>query len=487
MTYNVKKHFSFACLMLIVFITIGMIMPSTIHAEKETLKVGTDTNYVPFEFLDQETGEYVGFDIDLMDAIAEEVGFDYELEPMDYNGLIPALQTNNLDIAIAGITINEERQATIDLSDPYYDAGTAVLVREDEEDIQEIDDLKGKVVAAKQGTSSYDAVMELDGIKEVVPFPNIDQAYMELEKNSADAVVFDLPALLYYINTSGQGKAKVIDGLLEGQTFGIGLPKGSPLTAEINLALEKIKEDGTYDELHEKWFGEEAMEETKAEEGGLSFQYAIDAFPTLMQGVKYTVYITVIGILIGLVLGIIFGFGRLSKNIIIYILSSIYVQVLRGTPIMIQALYIYFAIPMLLSTEINPLVAGISAIALNAGAYIAEIVRGAVNSIDKGQVEAGRSLGLNRFQTMYKIVWPQAFKRMIPPLGNQFIISLKDTSLLTVIGVGELTRQGTIVVATNFRAVEIYTMVAILYLAMTLSITLILRLIEKGWISHDRS
>lgn len=260
MTYNVKKHFSFACLMLIVFITVGMITPSTIHAEKETLKVGTDTNYVPFEFLDQETGEYVGFDIDLMDAIAEEVGFDYELEPMDYNGLIPALQTNNLDIAIAGITINEERQATIDLSDPYYDAGTAVLVREDEEDIQEIDDLKGKVVAAKQGTSSYDAVMELDGIKEVVPFPNIDQAYMELEKNSADAVVFDLPALLYYINTSGQGKAKVIDGLLEGQTFGIGLPKGSPLTAEINLALEKIKEDGTYDELHEKWFGEEAME-----------------------------------------------------------------------------------------------------------------------------------------------------------------------------------------------------------------------------------
>lgn len=474
-----KKYIPFIFITLITILGISTIAAPNINAEKETLKIGTDTNYVPFEFLDQEAGEYVGFDIDLIDAIAEEVGFNYELEPMDYNGLIPALQTNNLDIAIAGITINEERKATIDLSDPYYDAGTAVLVREDEEDITEIDDLEGKVVAAKQGTSSYDAVMELDDIKEVVPFPNIDQAYMELEKGSADAVVFDLPALLYYINTNGQGKAKVIDGLLEGQTFGIGLPKGSPLTAEINLALEKIKEDGTYDELHEKWFGEAAMEETEAEEAGLNFQYAIDAFPTLMQGVKYTVYITVVGILIGLILGVIFGFGRISNNLIIYGLSSIYVQVLRGTPIMIQALYIYFAIPMLLSTEINPLVAGISAIALNAGAYIAEIVRGAVNSIDKGQIEAGRSLGLTKFQTMYKIVWPQAFKRMIPPLGNQFIISLKDTSLLTVIGVGELTRQGTIVVATNFRAVEIYTMVAILYLIMTLSITFILRLIEK--------
>lgn len=475
------KRLSIIGMMFVMLFTVWSITTPTISAKEKVLKVGTDTNYVPFEFLDQETNEYVGFDIDLMDAIAEEVGFEYDLKPMDYNGLIPALQTNNLDIAIAGITINDERKATIDLSDPYYDAGTAVLVREDEEDITEIDDLAGKVIAAKQGTSSYDAVMELDGVEkdDVIPFPNIDQAYMELEKGSADAVVFDLPALLYYINTNGQGKAKVIDGLLEGQTFGIGLPKGSPLTAEINLALEKIKEDGTYDELHEKWFGEGAIEKTDAEEAGLSFQYAIDALPTLMEGVKYTIFITVVGILIGLLLGIIFGFGRISGNFIIYGLSSIYVQVLRGTPIMIQALYIYFAIPMLLGTEINPLVAGITAIALNAGAYIAEIVRGAVHSIDKGQIEAGRSLGLSQFQTMYKIVWPQAFKRMIPPLGNQFIISLKDTSLLTVIGVGELTRQGTIVVATNFRAVEIYTMVAILYLIMTLSITFILRLIEK--------
>ena len=479
MQHILNKLFSILSFVLITVLAVTSMGIDNVHAEKQTLKVGTDTNYVPFEFLDQETGEYVGFDIDLMDAIAEEIDFDYELKPMDYNGLIPALQTNNLDIAIAGITINEERKATIDLTDPYYDAGTAVLVREDEKEITEIDDLAGKVVAAKQGTSSYDAVMELDGIKEVVPFPNIDQAYMELDKGSADAVVFDLPALLYYINTGGQGKAKVIDGLLEGQTFGIGLPKGSPLTAEINLALEKIKEDGTYDELHEKWFGEAALEDVEAEEAGLSFSYAIDALPTLMQGVKYTIFITVVGILIGLLLGVIFGFGRLSNNVIIYGISSIYVQVLRGTPIMIQALYIYFAIPMLLSTEINPLVAGITAIALNAGAYIAEIVRGAVESIDQGQVEAGRSLGLSKWQTMYKIVWPQAFKRMIPPLGNQFIISLKDTSLLTVIGVGELTRQGTIVVATNFRAVEIYTMVAILYLVMTLSITFILRLIEK--------
>src|SRR5699024_7131070 len=283
----------------------------------------------------------------------------------------------------------------------------------------------------------------------------------------ADAAVFDLPSLIYYIKTNPDSGLRVLDDLLEGQTFGIALPKGSPLTNEVNMALATLKEDGTYDEIFDKWFGGvddpnvDVVEQTGDGGFSLDMSYAIDALPILMQGVQYTILISVAGLVIGLIIGIIVGFGRLAKNKLLYGLSSIFVQVIRGTPVMIQALYIYFAIPMMLDTEINPLTAGIIAISINAGAYIAEIVRGAVDSIDKGQMEAGRSLGLNHFQTMRKIIWPQAFKRMVPPLGNQFIISLKDTSLLTVIGVGELTRQGTIVVATNFRAVEIYTMVAI--------------------------
>lgn len=447
-----------------------------VNAKSEIIQVGTDTNYVPFEFLDQESGEYIGFDIDLMDAIAEEVGFEYELRPMDYAGIIPALQTGNLDIGIAGITINPVREETIDFSKPYYDAGTAVLVKGDEEEIKTIDDLEGKVVATKQGTSSYDYIKDMEGLKKVVPFPNIDQAYLELEKGSADAVVFDLPSLLYYINTGADGK--VLDELLEGQTFGIAFPKGSPLKTEVDLALDEIQANGTYDEIHEKWFGNKPVE-VEIEAFKLDWSYAIEALPFLVEGIKYTLLISVVGLVTGLIIGVFVGFGRLSKNKLLYGLSTIYVEVLRGTPIMIQALYIYFAIPLLLSTKINPILAGMIAISINAGAYIAEIVRGSVNSIDPGQMEAGRSLGLTKFQTMYRIVWPQAFKRMIPPLGNQFIISLKDTSLLTVIGVAELTRQGTTVVSTNFRAVEIYTMVAILYLIMTLSISFILRQVER--------
>lgn len=464
---------------LFLMIIMALCIASPVHAKEDVLKVGTDTNYVPFEFLDEETGEYIGFDIDLLDAIAEEVGFEYELKPMDFAGIVPALQTEQLDMGIAGISMNAEKEETVDFSMPYYDAGTGVLVGADDEDIQEIDDLAGKIVATKQGTASYENVMNLDGVEEVVPFPNIDQAYMELLKGSADAVVFDSPSLMYYIKTNGQGKVRMLDELLEGQTFGIAFPKGSPLKMKVDEALTSIKENGTYDELQEKWFGEEFNDSLEESSGGLDWSYAIKALPLLLQGAKYTILITVLGLFFGLIIGIIFGFGRLARNKLIYGLSSVYVEVVRGTPIMIQALYIYFAIPMLLNFDIDAVVAGVIAISINAGAYIAEIVRGGVNGIDKGQVEAGRSLGLTQSQTMYKIVWPQAFKQMIPPLGNQFIISLKDTSLLTMIGVGELTRQGTIIVASNFRSVEIYTIVGLMYLAMTLTISLVLRQIEK--------
>lgn len=225
--------------------------------EKLKITVGTDTSYVPFEFLDEKTGEYAGFDIDLLDAVAKEAGIEYELKPMDFNGIIPALQTKNLDMAIAGITIKDERKEIIDFSRPYYDAGTLILVQEGNNDIKGIDDLKGKTVATKQGTASYEYASQIQGLKNLVPFPNIDQAYMELEKGSADAVIFDSPNVLYYIKTKGEGKVETAGDLLQGQQFAIAFPKGSELREKIDVALNTVMENGIYAELYKKWFGEE--------------------------------------------------------------------------------------------------------------------------------------------------------------------------------------------------------------------------------------
>ncbi len=146
---------------------------------------------------------------------------------------------------------------------------------------------------------------------------------------------------------------------------------------------------------------------------------------------------------------------------------------------MVQVMFLYFGLPLAHGMRVPTLFAVVTAIEVNDGAYIAEIVRGAIQSIDKGQVEAGRSIGLTHFQGLVYIIWPQAFKRMIPPLGNQFIISLKDTSLLVVIGVGELTRQGQEIIAVNFRAFEVWLTVAIIYLVMTMFISKTLNVVEK--------
>jgi len=215
--------------------------------------------------------------------------------------------------------------------------------------------------------------------------------------------------------------------------------------------------------------------------GQFNFKFSVvwESFPVLLEGVKLTILITLFGLLVGFCLGVAAGLGRTSRNPFLNRLAGLYIESIRGTPLMVQVMFIYFGLPLAMGMRIPPLAAAVAAIAVNSGAYIAEIVRGSIQSIERGQMEAGRSIGLTHFQAMLYIIWPQAFKRMIPPLGNQFIISLKDTSLLVVIGVGELTRKGQEIIAVNFRAFEVWLAVALMYLALTMTISKLLRLLEK--------
>ena len=234
---------------------------------------------------------------------------------------------------------------------------------------------------------------------------------------------------------------------------------------------------------------------------GFEFSVIVESLPTLLAGAKLTWIITILGIIGGMACGILAGLGRIAGTealgeephgifkplcFIIRYISSGYIETIRGTPIIVQAMFLYFAFPMLVKGifdierfRIEALTAAVITIIFNAGAYIAEIVRGAVVSVDKGLIEAGMSLGISRFQLIVHVIGPIAFRRMIPPLGNQFIISLKDTSLFIVIGVGELTRQGQEIMASNFRALEIWFTVAVMYLIMTTVLAFTLRRIEK--------
>ncbi len=225
-------------------------------ASAETLKVVTDPSFVPFEMMDQKTGKMVGFDMSIIREVADRAGFDIDLNTMDFNGIIPALQSGNVDIAIAGITITDEREQIVDFSDPYYDSGLRLLVRENNSDIDEFDDLEGKKIGTKIGSTSYDYLVEnLEADDGVTPYPGSADMYMALMSGAIDAVFYDAPNVGYFARTKGEGKVKTIGPLYEGQQYGIALVEGSEWVDEVNTALAAMKEDGTYKEIYEEWFG----------------------------------------------------------------------------------------------------------------------------------------------------------------------------------------------------------------------------------------
>ncbi|MBO1111034.1 glutamine ABC transporter substrate-binding protein GlnH [Bordetella petrii] len=228
---------------------------STAAAQDKELIVATDTAFVPFEFKQGST--YTGFDIDLWAAIAKELNLKYKLQPMDFNGIIPGLQTKNIDAALAGITIRDDRKQVIDFSDPYYESGLAILVAENDTSIKSAKDLAGKSVAVKTGTATVDFMKKEVPDAKLRLFPNIDNAYLELATGRVDAAVHDTPNVQYYANTAGKGRVKVVGTVKSGDFYGIAFPKGSDLVAKVNKALATLKANGQYDAIYTKWFGKQ--------------------------------------------------------------------------------------------------------------------------------------------------------------------------------------------------------------------------------------
>ena len=217
-----------------------------------------------------------------------------------------------------------------------------------------------------------------------------------------------------------------------------------------------------------------------------NFDLVVNSFPLLLVGAGVTIKITALSVAIGVVIGLFVGIARISRIKILRVLAAIYVDFFRGTPLLVQIFLVYFALPVITGQRVDPFVAAIGSCGINSGAYVAEIFRAGIQSIDKGQMEAGRSLGMTWVQTMRYIIVPQAFKRVIPPLGNEFIALLKDSSLVSVIGFEELTRRGQLIIAKTYGSLEIWISVAVIYLAMTLTISRFVAYLERRYKTDDR-
>ena len=217
-----------------------------------------------------------------------------------------------------------------------------------------------------------------------------------------------------------------------------------------------------------------------------NFDLVVTSFPLLLLGAGVTIKITVMSVALGVLIGLFVGIARICRVKPLRFLAAVYVDFFRGTPLLVQIFLFYFAVPVITGQRIDPYVAAVGSCGINSGAYVAEIVRAGTRSIDGGQMEAGRSLGMTWAQTMRYIIVPQAIKRVIPPLGNEFIALLKDSSLVSVIGFEELTRRGQLIIAKTYGSLEIWFSVAIIYLVMTLSISRLVAYLEKRYNTDDR-
>ncbi len=474
----------FALLGLVLAIGLSVI-PAFSQTPPNPFRVATEATFPPFEF--QQGGQLTGFDIDLMRAIGKEADLNIDFRNLPFDGIIPALQARTVEAAISGMTITAERAQAISFSRPYFRAGLAIAVREDNRTIKNFEDLKGKRIAVQIGTTGALEATKIPGAR-VSQFDSAALALQELINGRVEAVVNDKPVTLYAIKQAGLRGVKVVGELLTEEFYGIALPKNSPYLQLINDALGRVIESGQYDAIFRQWFGEKPPELPLVAPAlknlqESSFNWGELFYNLIFKGVPWTILLTVLSFLFGLIGGTLVAIALISPYKWLKIICRIYVDFFRGTPMLVQLFLIYFGLPGLfreigLNIDLDRLPAALFALSLNVAAYLAEIMRGGIQSIDNGQWEACSSLGMSPMQTMREVIFPQAFRRMLPPLGNEFITLIKDTSLAAVIGFEELFRQGQLMVATTYKAFEIYIAVAVVYLVLTTLSSVVFKRLE---------
>lgn len=220
---------------------------------QKVLRVGTEPSFAPFEFAKEGSKELIGYDIDLINAVGKRMGYKVEISSMGFDGLIPAIQAGNLDVAISGFTITEERKKAIDFSDSYYTSGLTILVNKDNNSIKSLSDLEGKKVGCQIGTTGEMKSRTIKNAK-VVAFNANTEAIMELRNKGVDAVINDAPVNDYFLNQGGSKDCKVVGEKMEAEEYGIVMKKGSKLVAEVNKTLADMKKDGEFDKIYSKWF-----------------------------------------------------------------------------------------------------------------------------------------------------------------------------------------------------------------------------------------
>ncbi|WP_313508924.1 ABC transporter substrate-binding protein/permease [Enterococcus sp.] len=448
------------------------------------LVVGLSADYAPYEFHATIDGkdEIVGFDISIAQKIADDLGVELKIEELGFDALLGALKTGKIDVVISGMAATDERKKEVNFSNTYMEVQQKVIVRaEDADTFQSTSDFDGVAVGAqKQTTQEELAKTELTG-STVTSLQKVPDLITNLTSGKIDAIVMEGPVADAYVMSND--KLAIADNVtFENGTkeTAVAISKEAPVLLEkVNASIDTIVNNDLLTqyqaEANALMFGDEDTVEQ-----GFFAKYV----PFYISGTGYTIFLAFVGVLFGSIGGSLLAFMKLSKNKILKVIAAVYIEYVRGTPLLVQIFIVYFGTGVL-GLDLSKVTAGCIALALNSAAYVAEIIRAGINAVNKGQLEAARSLGMNQMQAMRFIVFPQAIKNILPALGNEFVTVIKESSVVSVIGVSELIFQTGVVQGASFKPFLPYVIVSLIYFVLTFALSRLLGVAERRMKTSD--
>ena len=474
------------------------------------LRIGMEAAYAPFNWTQDDdsngavpiegTNQYAnGYDVQIAKKIAEAMGKEPLVVKTSWTGLIPALTSGKIDMIAAGMSPTEERKLEIAFSNAYYTSEPVLVVSRDGDfaKAKSLEDFAGAKITAQQGVWHVNLLPQLVGADPQTPMGDFSQMRQALASGIIDAYVSEWPEALTAESANSKFLMVTPDPGFEvaesDAAIAVGLRKDDIETlVQVNAVLETISEEDRV-ALMDKMIEIQPADDSATEEEPSFFQQVLNIltknWKQFLRGTGVTLLISMVGTISGLIIGLLIGVYRTAptaanKGLAIlqkmfgWLLSA-YIEIFRGTPMIVQSMVIYYGTAQAFGISLDRTLAAIFIVSINTGAYMSEIVRGGIFAVDKGQFEAATALGFTHGQTMRKIVLPQVIRNILPATGNEFVINIKDTSVLNVISVVELYFSGNTVATQTYQYFQTFTIIAVIYFVLTFTVTRILRYVEK--------
>ena len=481
----------------------------------EYLRIGMEAAYAPFNWTQDDdkngaikiegTNQYAnGYDVQIAKQVAKALGKKPLVVKTSWNGLIPALTSGKLDMIVAGMSPTAERKKEIAFSNSYYTSEPVVLVNKDGAyaNAKTLKDFKGAKITSQQGVYLYNLISQLTGAKQETAMGDFAQMRQALESGVIDGYISERPEALTAESANSKFKMiqfkKGFDVNEEDATIAIGMRKNDKRLEQVNAAITKISakdQVALMDKMIQNQPVETDTNKDKTTFFGQVTKILKDNWPQFLRGAGLTLIISITGTIAGLIIGLLIGVYRTAptaKNKALALLQTlfgwflnVYIEIFRGTPMIVQSMVIYYGTAQAFGVSIDRTIAAIFIVSINTGAYMSEIVRGGIFAVDKGQFEAATALGMTHNQTMRKVVLPQVVRNILPATGNEFVINIKDTSVLNVISVVELYFSGNTIATQTYQYFQTFTIIAVIYFVLTFTVTRILRYVERRFDTDD--